>query len=99
MYEAKFQREREASPEYQDTAPAVSLWDLFKSNMIKSKNIGSVRKIAERAEQEQKDESPTKELKAKGDIIVSTESLSESLENANRMARSASWGSIFFLIT
>lgn len=99
LYEAKLQRDREASPEYQDTAPAVSLWDLFKSNMIKNKNIGSVRKIGERAKQEQKYESPTKELKAKGDIIVSTESLSESLENANRMARSASWGSIFFLIT
>lgn len=100
LYEAKLQRERESSPEYQNTAPHESLWDLFKSHILKGKNSsGNVTRTEESTNEELTEEGRNQKQQEKGDVTVTTGSLSGSLENANRMARSASWGSIFFLIT
>lgn len=93
LYHAKLQREMEASPEYGKAAATIPLFELIRVKLLKKepKNTSQGLSVDEVVE---KDPS---ERELVHDLI--SEPLSTSKENANRMLRTASWGSVFYLIT
>ena len=98
LYEAKLQREREKSTEWGEAAPTVPM-----INLIKTIFMGKTNKKEPTGQDKEK---PTGQDKEKNVVLeneVTQDLISEptntSIDNANRMVKSASWGSVFFLIT
>lgn len=101
LHHAKLQRELEKSPDYGEAAPTIPLWEVIRTKLLNkepknyagntealtiqnSSNVASLDKIDEK-------------VQTTDDLI--SEPLYTSKENANRMLRIASWGSVFYLIT
>ncbi|GAV28244.1 hypothetical protein PMKS-001714 [Pichia membranifaciens] len=109
LYHAKLQRELEKSPDYGEAAPTVPLWNVIKTRLLNkpsgkivtaagasdSHSATSFRSSAE--EVSEKDEKLQIVNQQSYDLI--NEPIYTSKENANRMLRVASWGSVFYLIT
>lgn len=95
LYEAKLQREREKSTEWGEAAPTVPM-----INLIKTIFMGKTNKKEPTGQDKEK---PTGQDKEKNVVLeneVTQDLISEptntSIDNANRMVKSASWGSVFF---
>ncbi|CAH2353035.1 hypothetical protein CLIB1423_09S01354 [[Candida] railenensis] len=96
VYEAKLQRELEKSEDWGEAAPSVPMLELIRvkffgksprsSGSVSNSNSADV--VVD-----------TKQDSSEGDYDLVSEPLNKSLENANRMVRTASWGSVFYLIT
>lgn len=101
LHHAKLQRELEKSPDYGEAAPTIPLWEVIRTKLLNkepknyagntealtiqnSSNVASLDKVDEK-------------VQTTDDLI--SEPLYTSKENANRMLRIASWGSVFYLIT
>ncbi|GMM37403.1 hypothetical protein DASC09_047280 [Saccharomycopsis crataegensis] len=93
LHHAKLQRELENSPSYGEAAATIPLFEVIRTKVLGKapKNIAG-----ENAQVSEKDSSSDKE-KEQHDLV--SEPIYTSMENANRMVRTASWGSVFYLIT
>jgi hypothetical protein len=107
LYQAVLQRELEKSPDYGEAAPTVPLWEVIRTKLLnkESKNIhGTISNDNNNNTYHSPDNSISeKEKSDNNDHIEAYDLVSEpiltSKENANRMLRIASWGSVFYLIT
>ena len=94
LYEAKLQRELEKSEDWGQPAPTLPMLDLLKGKLLAKKPQNSPSDLS--SGDAVADE---KHASSEGDDDLVSEPLNKSLENANRMVRTASWGSVFYLIT
>ena len=94
IYEAKLQRELEKSEDWGEAAPSVPMLDLFKVKVL-----GRQPRASSSAPYTRSDSADEKHNGSEGADDLISEPINKSLENANRMVRTASWGSVFYLIT
>ncbi|KAG0688025.1 hypothetical protein C6P40_001519 [Pichia californica] len=98
LYHAELQRELEKSPDYGKAAPTIPLWEVIRTKLLNKpsstepESTVSSLQISNSAEKEKGNTS-----ESYNDLV--NEPLYTSRENANRMIRVASWGSVFYLIT
>ncbi|CAH2353037.1 hypothetical protein CLIB1423_09S01398 [[Candida] railenensis] len=94
LYEAKLQRELEKSEEWGEPAPTLPMLNLVKGKLFAKKpQSSSSNSYSSDAVVDEK------QTGFEGDDDLVSEPINKSLENANRMVRTASWGSVFYLIT
>lgn len=112
LYHAKLQRELEKSPDYGKAAPTVPLWEVIKTKLLNKppsqktpqslsdthSNNSFKSSIEEVSEKNEKDNEKLQVVNQESYDLIN-EPLYTSKENANRMLRVASWGSVFYLIT
>lgn len=112
LYHAKLQRELEKSPDYGEAAPTVPLWEVIKTKLLNKppsqktpqslsdthSNNSFKSSIEEVSEKNEKDNEKLQVVNQESYDLIN-EPLYTSKENANRMLRVASWGSVFYLIT
>jgi amino acid permease len=115
LYHAKIQRELEKSPDYGEAAPTIPLWEIIRTKLLNKEpkvynpDWETVKASRSNIEATKTHDSASAEKVIDGDsekLTVSnqnfdmvSESIEKSRENANRMLRVASWGSVFYLIT
>ena len=94
LYHAQLQRELEKSPDYGEAAPTIPLWEVIRVKLLNKepRNNEQVKTVTEKVSSSDCDEKglPVCEM---NDTLITEK------ENANRMLRVASWGSVFYLIT
>lgn len=101
LYHAKLQREVEKSPDYGEAAPTIPLWELIRVKLLgkEPRNTNGIdgEKVSPEVVTGGSSGEAVNEKGSAHDLI--SEPINTSLENANRMLRTASWGSVFYLIT
>ena len=94
IYEAKLQRELEKSEDWGEAAPSVPMLELIRVKFFgkQPRSSGADSIFAGPL-------ADAKQNSSEGGYDLVSEPINKSLENANRMVKTASWGSVFYLIT
>lgn len=100
LYEAKIQREVEKSPDYGVAAPTIPLWEVIRTKLLNKEPTNYLGTVTSQKQSSSDDNSSNDMIVPHQSKFVHPDGTEYSeFENANRMLRIASWGSVFYLIT
>lgn len=104
LHHARLQRELEKSPDYGEAAPTVPLFEVIRTKLLNKppKNAAPTQELIENEQDSNASDTKdldTEKLDTEKSFDLVSEPIYTSKENANRMLRIASWGSVFYLIT
>lgn len=99
LYAAKIQRELEKSADYGEAAPTIPLWSVIKTKLLNKPSSTSTNVTLSKEKSPSTDSDLIVNEKTNENFDLISEPIQNSKENANRMLRVASWGSVFYLIT